>query len=64
MLFQKRKFLLLKNDPNQNYNILTDKFLGIVNEHAPLKRNFVKGNKAPFINTEFQKEMRSEKQIM
>ena len=28
----------LKNDPNQNHNLLTDKFLGIVNKHAPLKK--------------------------
>ena len=30
-----------KKRPNQNYNILTDKFLGIVNKHAPLKKEFV-----------------------
>ena len=47
----------LKNDPNQNHNLLTDKFLGIVNKHAPLKKKFVRGNNAPFMNREFQKEI-------
>ena len=47
----------LKNDPNQNYKYLTDKFLGIVNKHAPLKKKFVRGNNAPFMNREFQKEI-------
>ena len=36
---------------------MTDKFLGIVNKHAPLKKNFVRGNDAPFMNREFQKEI-------
>ena len=39
-VFQKQ---ILKNDPNQNYNFLTDKFLLIVNKHAPLKKKFVRG---------------------
>ena len=54
---KKANFDFLKNDPNQNYNLLTDKFLGIVNKHAPLKKNFVRGNDAPFMNREFQKEI-------
>ena len=44
-------------DPNQNYNLLTDKFLGIVNKHAPLKKKFIRGNNVPFMNREFQKEI-------
>ena len=48
----------LKKDLNQNCNLLTDKFLGIVNEHAPLKNKFVRGsNNVPFMNKEFQKEI-------
>ena len=46
----------LKNEPNQNHNLLTDKFINIVNivnEHAPLKKKIVRGNFAPFINREF-----------
>ena len=54
---KKANFDFLKNDPNQNYNLLTDKFLGIVNKHAPLKKKFVRGNNAPFMNREFQKEI-------
>ena len=44
-------------DPNQNYNLLTDKFLGLANKHAPLKKKFVRGNNAPFMNREFQKKI-------
>ena len=54
---KKANFDFLKNDPNQNYNLLTDKFLGIVNKHAPLKKKFVRGNNAPFMNREFQEEI-------
>ena len=52
---KKANFDFLKNDPNQNYNLLTGKFLGIVNKHVPLKKKFVRGNNAPFMNREFQK---------
>ena len=54
-LLKKANFGFFKNDPNQNYNHLTDKFLGIVNKHVPLKIKFVRGNNAPFMNREFQK---------
>ena len=50
-------FDFLKGDPNQNYNLLTDKFLGFVNKHAPLKKKFVRGNNVPFTNSEFQKDI-------
>ena len=53
----KANFNFFKNDPNQNYNLLTDKFLGLANKHAPLKKKFVRGNNAPFMNREFQKEI-------
>ena len=43
--------------PNQNYKLLTDKFLDIVNKHAPWKKKFARGNNAPFINRAFQKEI-------
>ena len=46
----------MKNEPNQNYNLLTNKLLGIVNKHAPLKNKFVRGNNAPFMNRKLQKE--------
>ena len=53
----KANFDFFKNDPNQNYNLLTDKFLGLADKHAPLKKKFVRGNNAPFMNREFQKEI-------
>ena len=53
----KTNFDFFKNDPNQNYNLLTDKFLGLAKKHAPLKKKFVRGSNAPFMNREFQKEI-------
>ena len=54
---QKANLDFLKNGPTQNYNLLTDKFLGIVNVHGLLKKRFVRGNNAPFMNREFQTEI-------
>ena len=42
---------------NGPYNLLTDKFLGIVNKHASLKKKFARGSNALFMNREFQKEI-------
>ena len=53
----KANFDFFKNYPNQNYSLLTDKFLGLANKHAPLKKKFVRGNNAAFMNREFQKEI-------
>ena len=50
-------FDFLKNDLNQNHNFLTDQLLGIVNKHASLKKKFIRGNNASFLNREFQKEI-------
>ena len=55
--FKKANFDCFKNDPNQNYNVLTVKFLGIVNRHALLKKKFLRVKNAPFMNRELQKEM-------
>ena len=54
---KKANFDCFKNDPNQSYNVLTVKFLGIVNRHALLKKKFVRGKNAPFMNRELQKEI-------
>ena len=35
-------------NPNQNYNVLSNRFLEVVNVHAPLKTKIVRGNDAPF----------------
>ena len=54
---KKINFDFFKNDPNQNNNLLTDKFFVIANKHAPLKKKFVKGNNTTVRNREFQKEI-------
>ena len=51
------KFEFSPSDPNQNYNCLTRTFLGLSEKHTPLKKKFVRGNHAPFMNGEFQKEI-------
>ena len=37
-------------NPNQNYNVLSSRFLEVVNVHAPLKTKIVRGNDAPFVD--------------
>ena len=54
---KKENFNFLKNGPNQQYNLVTDKFLGIINKNAPLKKKFVRGNNAPYMNREFHKDI-------
>ena len=34
---------------NQNYNVLSNRFLEVVNVHALLKTKIVRGNDAPFV---------------
>ena len=41
-ILKNANFDFLKNDPNQNYNLLTDKFLGIIKKRASLKKKFVR----------------------
>ena len=36
---------------------ITDKFLSVGNRHAPLKKENVKGNQAPFLTKELRKEI-------
>ena len=39
-----------RNDyANENYDLLTNTFIDIINQHALLEKKFIKGNKAPFI---------------
>ena len=54
---EKANFDFFENDSNRNYNLLIDTFLGIFVKPAPLKKKFVRGNNAPFVNREFQKEI-------
>ena len=48
-------FCFNSDDPNDNYELITDLFSKIVNKHAPLKKKFLRGNQAPFINKELRK---------
>ena len=61
--FNEQKFLeYVKNtslcfnsdDPNNNYELITDLSSKIINEHAPLKTKFLRGNQATFINKELR----------
>ena len=45
------------DDPNENYNFITDKFSNVVNKHAPLKKKTLRGNQAPFLTNELRKEI-------
>ena len=42
-------------DSNENYRFIIDIFIKIVERHAPLKKRFVKGNQAPFMNKKLRK---------
>ena len=44
---------------NQNYNVLSNRFLEVVNIHAPLKTKFVRGNDAPFVDKQPRKTIYS-----
>ena len=48
-------FCFNSDDPNENYELITDLFSKIVNKHALLKKKFLRGNQAPFINKELRK---------
>ena len=43
------------DDPNENYELITNVFSNIVEKHAPLKKKFLRGNQAPFMTKEFRK---------
>ena len=40
---------------NQNYNVLSNRFLEVVNVHAPLKTKFVRGNDTLFVDKQLRK---------
>ena len=42
-------------NPNQNYNVLSNRFLEVANVHAPLKTKIVRGNDAPFVDKQLRK---------
>ena len=43
-------------NPNQNYNVLSSRFLEIVNIHALLKKKIItRGNNTPFLDKQLRK---------
>ena len=50
-------FSLTTDDPNQNYDFLTNTFINIVNNHVPLKKKFIRGNQAPFMTRNLRKQI-------
>ena len=42
-------------NPNQNYNVLSNRFLELVNVNAPLKTKIVRGNDEPFVDKQLRK---------
>ena len=52
---QNESFSMSSNDPNVNYKSITENFLETIYKHAPLKKKFIRGNQAPFMNRDFQK---------
>ena len=45
------------NDPNENDTFLTNKFLKLVNQQAPLKIKVLRGNKDPFVDKQLLKRI-------
>ena len=50
-------FRLRTNDPNENYDSLTNTFINIVSKHAPLRKKFIRGNQALFVTRNLRKEI-------
>ena len=48
-------FELSTNDPKVNYRFINDTLIKIVERQAPLKKRFVRGNQAHFMNKELRK---------
>ena len=52
----KKTIITFENEsPNQNYNVLSNKFLEVVSVHAPLKTKIVRGNDVPFVDKQLRK---------
>ena len=56
---QNKNFSMSTNDPNVNYKSITENFLETIDKHAPLKKKFIRGNHAHFMNRDFQKAIYS-----
>ena len=52
---QRTNFELESNNTDENYRFITETFTEIVARHIPLKKKFILGNQAPFINKKLRK---------
>ena len=50
-------FSLRTDDPNKNYDFLTNTFINIVNNYAPLKKKLIRGNQVAFMTRNLRKEI-------
>ena len=48
-------FRFNSDNQNENYELITNAFSNIVENHAPLKKKFLRGNQVPFMTKEFRK---------
>ena len=62
MIFKIKTFLS-PNDTNANCKSIIEIFLGAIDKHAPLKKKFVRGNQAPFMNRDFQGKSHSSTEL-
>ena len=46
---------LQSDDHDENYSFLTREFSNIVEKHASLRKKFIRGNHAPFMNKELRR---------
>ena len=44
-----------EENSESSYSLISNKFLEVVNKHAPLKKKVLRGNHSPFVTKEFQK---------
>ena len=56
-------FSLKTDDPNEKYYFLTNFFINNVNNHAPLKKKFMRRNQAHFITINLRKEIYSRNRL-
>ena len=57
MMSKNCNFILTTDDRNEKYDFVTNTFTDVVNNHAPLKKKFIRGNQAPFLTRRLRKEI-------
>ena len=55
MTYKNQKLKQDEENSESSYSIISNKFLEVVNKHAPLKIKVLKDNHSPFVTKEFQK---------